>query len=70
MQSQKISLPTLTMVIGNLEIPKGARGRSQKANILQGKYELNLDFLEGWGGDSHKQTLHKRHMDIFWNKLQ
>lgn len=49
---------------------KGGKGAVSEGKLLQGKYELNLEFLEGWGGDSHKQTLHKRHMDIFRNKLQ
>ena len=69
LQFQKLSLPTLRTVIRNLEIlrGRGVRGAgTRKANILEGKYELKLEFQEGLVGGSNKQTHHGRGMDISW----
>ena len=38
-----------------------------KANILEAKYEVKLEFSQGEGGRGCKKTFHGGGMDIFWN---
>ena len=50
------------------EIPKG-RG-ILKAKFFKGKYEVKLEFPEGWWGGrggSNQTTIHRGSMDIFYN---
>ena len=51
---------------GSLEIPSWKE--VLKAKILKGKYELKLEFPEGWGGGgggTNQKNLHGGSMDIF-----
>ena len=43
---QKISIPTLWMIIGN---SKGVVWGVSKAKMFKGKSEVKPEFLEGWG---------------------
>jgi len=63
---QEISIPTPRRVIGNSKGEEWLKNQSFKR-----KYELKLEFAEGWGeGISNKKNPCGWNMDIFfWNNI-